>query len=258
MNKKDLPIGFLDSGVGGLSVLREAIKIMPNENYIYFGDSKNAPYGVKPTKEIRDLTFNVVDFLIEKGIKGLVVACNTATSTAVSELRRVYPDIPLVGIEPAIKPAVELNRSGKILIMATPMTIKQEKFNLLLNKYKEKAEIVPIPCAGLMEFIEDGILSGEELEEYLEEKLSIYDKSEISSIVLGCTHYPFVKDVIAKIVGSNVIIMDGGEGTAREIKRRLREKNLLTDRIKKGNVDIYNSLDEKKVIDLSWKLIQQP
>ena len=253
-----MPIGFLDSGVGGLSVMREAIKIMPNENYIYFGDSKNAPYGVKPTKEIRDLTFNVVDFLIEKGIKGLVVACNTATSAAVSELRRVYPDIPLVGIEPAIKPAVELNRSGKILIMATPMTIKQEKFNLLLNKYKEKAEIVPIPCAGLMEFIEDGILSGEELEEYLEEKLSIYDKSEISSIVLGCTHYPFVKDVLAKIVGSNVIIMDGGEGTAREIKRRLREKNLLTDRIKKGNVDIYNSLDEKKVIDLSWKLIQQP
>ena len=256
MNKKDLPIGFLDSGVGGLSVLREAIKIMPNENYIYFGDSKNAPYGVKPTKEIRDLTFNVVDFLIEKGIKGLVVACNTATSAAVSELRRVYPDIPLVGIEPAIKPAVELNRSGKILIMATPMTIKQEKFNLLLNKYKEKAEIVPIPCAGLMEFIEDGILSGEELEEYLEEKLSIYDKSEISSIVLGCTHYPFVKDVIAKIVGSNVIIMDGGEGTAREIKRRLREKNLLTDRIKKGNVDKIFFLGhlEKK----SWKLIQQP
>ena len=258
MNKKDLPIGFLDSGVGGLSVLREAIKIMPNENYIYFGDSKNAPYGVKPTKEIRDLTFNVVDFLIEKGIKGLVVACNTATSAAVSELRRVYPDIPLVGIEPAIKPAVELNRSGKILIMATPMTIKQEKFNLLLNKYKEKAEIVPIPCAGLMEFIEDGVLSGKELEEYLEEKLSIYDKSEISSIVLGCTHYPFVKDAIAKIVGSKVIIIDGGEGTAREIKRRLKEKNLLTDRIEKGNVDIYNSLDEKKVIDLSWKLIQQP
>ena len=258
MNKKDLPIGFLDSGVGGLSVLREAIKIMPNENYIYFGDSKNAPYGVKPTKEIRDLTFNVVDFLIEKGIKGLVVACNTATSAAVSELRRVYPDLPLVGIEPAIKPAVELNRSGKILIMATPMTIKQEKFNLLLNKYKEKAEIVPIPCAGLMEFIEDGVLSGKELEEYLEEKLSIYDKSEISSIVLGCTHYPFVKDAIAKIVGSKVIIIDGGEGTAREIKRRLKEKNLLTDRIEKGNVDIYNSLDEKKVIDLSLKIIQQP
>lgn len=257
MNKKDLPIGFLDSGVGGLSVMKEAIKIMPNENYIYFGDSKNAPYGVKPTKEIRDLTFNVVEFLIEKGIKGLVVACNTATSAAVSELRRVYPDMPLVGIEPAIKPAVELNKKGKILIMATPMTIKQEKFNLLLNKYKEKAEIVPIPCAGLMEFIEDGILSGEELEEYLTEKLSVYKKDEISSIVLGCTHYPFVKDTIAKVVGDNIAIIDGGEGTAREIKRRLKEQDLLTERAEKGNILIYNSLEEKKVIDLSLNLIEQ-
>lgn len=257
MNKKDLPIGFLDSGVGGLSVMKEAIKIMPNENYIYFGDSKNAPYGVKPTKEIRDLTFNVVEFLIEKGIKGLVVACNTATSAAVSELRRLYPDMPLVGIEPAIKPAVELNKKGKILIMATPMTIKQEKFNLLLNKYKEKAEIVPIPCAGLMEFIEDGILSGEELEEYLIEKLNVYKKDEISSIVLGCTHYPFVKETIAKVVGDDIAIIDGGEGTAREIKRRLKEQNLLTERAERGNILIYNSLEEKKVIDLSLKLIEE-
>lgn len=257
MEKKDLPIGFLDSGVGGLSVMREAIKIMPNENYIYFGDSKNAPYGVKERNEIRDLTFNVVEFLMEKGIKGLVVACNTATSAAVSELRRVYPDMPLVGIEPAIKPAVELNKNGKILIMATPMTIKQEKFNLLLNKYKEKAEIVPIPCAGLMEFIENGVLSGKELEDYLEEKLSLYNKEEISSIVLGCTHYPFVKDAISKIMGNDVAIIDGGEGTAREIKRRLKEKDLLSDREETGNITIYNSLQDQKVIDLSLKLIQQ-
>lgn len=257
MNKKDLPIGFLDSGVGGLSVMKEAIKIMPNEDYIYFGDSKNAPYGVKTTKEIRDLTFNVVEFLIEKGIKGLVVACNTATSAAVSELRRVYPDMPLVGIEPAIKPAVELNKKGKILIMATPMTIKQEKFNLLLNKYKEKADIVPIPCAGLMEFIEEGILRGEELEKYLKEKLMVYEKSEISAIVLGCTHYPFVKDTIVKIMGKDIDIIDGGEGTAREIKRRLKEQNLLTDRLEKGNIIIYNSLEEKKVINLSLKLIEE-
>ena len=141
--------------------------------------------------------------------------------------------------------------------MATPMTIKQQKFNLLLNKYKEKAEIVPIPCAGLMEFIEDGILTGKELEEYLQEKLSLYNKEDISSIVLGCTHYPFVKDTISKIVGSDVTIIDGGEGTAREIKRRLKEKDLLTDRTEKGNINIYNSLDEQKVIDLSLKLIQQ-
>ena len=252
-----MPIGFLDSGVGGLSVMREAIKIMPNENYIYFGDSKNAPYGIKPTKEIRDLTFNVVDFLMNKGIKGLVVACNTATSAAVSELRRTYPDLPLVGIEPAIKPAVEMNKGGKILIMATPMTIKQEKFNLLLNKYKDKADIVPIQCAGLMEFIEEGILSGSQLEEYLKDKLCIYKKEEIASIVLGCTHYPFVKETIEKVVGSGIAIIDGGEGTAREIKRRLKEKNLLTNRSTKGEISIYNSLEEQRVIDLSLKLIER-
>ena len=142
--------------------------------------------------------------------------------------------------------------------MATPMTIKQQKFNLLLNKYKEKAEIIPIPCAGLMEFIEDGVLSGNELEKYLQEKLSLYSKDDISSIVLGCTHYPFVKDTISKIVGSNVAIMDGGEGTAREIRRRLKEKDLLTDRIEEGSITIYNSLNDQKIIDLSLNLIQQP
>ena len=165
--------------------------------------------------------------------------------------------MPLVGIEPAIKPAVELNRMVRFN-NGNPMTIKQQKFNLLLNKYKEKAEIVPIPCAGLMEFIENGVLSGKELEEYLKEKLSLYNKDDISSIVLGCTHYPFVKDTISKIVGSNVAIMDGGEGTAREIKRRLKEKDLLTDRVETGSITIYNSLDDEKVIDLSLKLIQQP
>lgn len=251
-----MPIGFLDSGVGGLSVLKEAIKIMPNENYIYFGDSKNAPYGIKTTEEIKKLTFDVVDFLMNEGIKGLVVACNTATSAAVRELRIIYPDMPLVGIEPAIKPAVELNKPGKILMMATPMTIKQEKFNLLLNKYKEKADIVPIPCPGLMEFIEHGTLSGIELEDYLREKLKIYNSEDISAIVLGCTHYPFVKKIISKIVGEEVTILDGGQGTAKEIKRRLEDKNLLSNRKENGNITIYNSLDDDRLIDLSHKLIK--
>ena len=245
MDNNNKPIGFLDSGVGGLSVMKEAIKIMPNENYIYFGDSKNAPYGVKSTKEIRDLTFKAVEFLISKGIKGLVVACNTATSAAVRELRTVYPDMP----------AVELGRDGKILIMATPMTIKQDKFKLLLDKYKDKAEIVPIPCAGLMEFIESGVLDGIELEYYLKEKLSDYSSENVSSVVLGCTHYPFVKDSISKILGKNVEVIDGGEGTAREIKRRLAEKNLLNTNTTKGKIEIYNSLREDKIIDLSWKLL---
>ncbi|MGL4773042.1 MAG: glutamate racemase [Clostridium sp.] len=256
MDNKNLPIGFFDSGVGGLSVLKEALKIMPNEDYIYFGDSLNAPYGIKSVSEIKDLTFKGVEYLLEQGVKGIVVACNTATSAAVAALRIKYPDLPLVGIEPAVKPAVEMNSQGKIIIMATPMTLAQNKFNALMDKYKERAEIEPMPCAGLMEFIEHGVLEGEELETYLNEKFSSYNIEEISSIVLGCTHYPFVKHTIQKIVGNNIVILDGGMGTSKEIQRRLREKNLLTDSQNKGNVKVINSLDSNQIIKFSYSLIK--
>ena len=149
--KQKLPIGFMDSGLGGLSVLREAIKLMPKEDFIYYGDSLHAPYGVKPQAEIRDLTFAVVEKLLDMGIKGLAVACNTATSAAVRLLRNTYPELPIVGIEPAVKPAVTESHGGRILVMATPMTLKQEKFQNLLAKYREQADIVPVQCDGLME-----------------------------------------------------------------------------------------------------------
>lgn len=248
-----MPIGFLDSGVGGLSVMKEAIKIMPNENYIYFGDSYNAPYGTKKVEEVRELTFKAVEFLLSKGVKGVVVACNTATSAAVADLRKIYPDLPLVGIEPALKPAVQLNKSGNILIMATPMTLREAKFNNLLEKYREAASIIPVPCAGLMEFIEAGVLDGVELKTYLSEKLNSYN--DISSIVLGCTHYPFVKELISNVVGDEVAIIDGGMGTSKEIRRRLDVKGLLSDRKENGKIEIYNSKDDDKLIKLSWKLI---
>lgn len=255
MNKKNMPIGFFDSGVGGLSVMKESIKIMPNEDYIYFGDSKNAPYGVKSVDEIKQLTFRGVEFLLSQGAKGIVVACNTATSAAVAELRKIYPDLPLVGIEPAIKPAVELEKVGKIIMMATPMTVKQEKFEMLLKKYEERADIVPMPCDGLMEFVENGVLGGTQLEEYLSEKLQGYNNENTSAIVLGCTHYPFVKDTIIKVVGEGVDIIDGGEGTAREIKRRLEEQDLLTDKTEGGKIEIFNSSHKDTIMNLSWKLI---
>ena len=154
--KRKLPIGFMDSGLGGLSVLKEAVRIMPNEDFIYYGDSFHAPYGTKHPDVIRELTFTVVEKLLDQGIKGLAVACNTATSAAVAKLRVMYPDLPIVGIEPAIKPAVKMSRGGTILVMATPMTIKQEKFQRLLGLYQKEAKIIPIPCKGLMEFVEHG------------------------------------------------------------------------------------------------------
>lgn len=256
MDKKNMPIGFFDSGVGGLSVMKEAIKVMPNENYIYFGDSKNAPYGVKSVKEVHDLTFEAIEFLLSKGVKGIAVACNTATSAAVAELRLVYPDLPLVGIEPALKPAVQLNKDGAILIMATPMTLREKKFSALMDTYRDNAKIIPVPCAGLVEFIEQGILDGKELEEYLFDKINTYKEEKIGAIVLGCTHYPFIKETLSKVVEESVEIVDGSLGTVKELRRRLKEKNLLTDRESSGEIEIYNSSENKELINLSRKLIE--
>ncbi len=255
MNKKNMPIGFFDSGVGGLSVLREAVKLMPNEHYVYFGDSKNAPYGVKKVEEIKDLTYKAVEFLIEKGAKAIVVACNTATSAAVASLRVTYPSIPIIGIEPAVKPAVELNRPGAIIIMATPVTLKEKKFKNLIAKYGDKAEVVSMPCPELVEYVESGDLKGKDVREYLENKFANYKREDISSVVLGCTHYPFVKDIIKDIVGKDIPVIDGGLGTSKELKRKLEELDMLTDSTDKGNIELYNSSDDKKMIEISRKLL---
>ena len=178
MDIKNNPIGFFDSGVGGLSVMRESIAIMPNENYIYFGDSKNAPYGTKSLEEVRKLTFDAVEFLLMKNVKAIVIACNTATSAAIEDLRNKYTDIPIIGIEPAIKPAISLNKEGNIIVMATPMTLRENKFKELMNKLDDKGNLVPLPCAGLVEYIEQGILEGDDLESYLKEKLNPYLKEQ--------------------------------------------------------------------------------
>ncbi|MGL5068723.1 MAG: glutamate racemase [Sarcina sp.] len=251
------PIGFFDSGVGGISVLKEALGVMPNENYIYYGDSKNAPYGTKTVQEVRTLSYDVVDFLLNKGVKGIVVACNTATSAVVAELRIKYPKFPIVGIEPALKPAVESHKDGKIVIMATPMTLAEGKFNRLLDRLAgdRRNDVVPLPCPGLVEFIEEGRFNGVEIEEFLREKFSVFNEEKIATIVLGCTHYPFVKETLAKIVGEDVEIIDGSIGTSKEMKRRLAEQNLLNNSDKIGNIKVYNSSENQSLIDLSYKLI---
>lgn len=249
------PIGFFDSGVGGISVLKEAIKLLPNENYIYFGDSKNAPYGTKTVNEVKKLTFSAVDFLLTKNVKAVVIACNTATSAAIEDLRSFYNSTPIIGIEPALKPAVELNRKGKIIIMATPMTLSEIKFNNLMSSFKDEADIEPLPCAGLAELIEHGLLEGEEVNLYLKNKLEPYLNKEISSVVLGCTHYPFIKKELSKILPKDVEIIDGSLGTAKQLKRQLVKSNLLNAQASLGKVEIFNSLEDKHIIDLSYKLL---
>jgi len=259
MEKLNQPIGFMDSGLGGLSVLREAIALMPGEDFIYYGDSANAPYGTKPREEIRKLTFHVVEYLLERGIKGLAVACNTATSAAVRDLRGMYPDLPIVGIEPAVKPAVLQNKGGRILVLATPMTIEQQKFHHLLEQYRDKAEIVPVPCEGLMEFVERGDLDGDDVSEYFQEHLSGYLTDDTESIVLGCTHYPFLQKHLQSFLnGRDISLFDGSFGTAAELRRRLDEKGLLRKELRKGNVEIINSLNDPAKLELSRKLLDLP
>jgi glutamate racemase len=253
--QKNQPIGVFDSGMGGISVLRELVKIMPDEDYLYLGDSQNAPYGTKKLEEVRELTIHHVQYLMEQGAKGVVVACNTATSAAVAALRQMYPDFPLVGIEPAIKPAAVEQPGSRIIVMATPMTLCQEKFQNLMKRYETKIQIVPLPCPGLMEFVERGDLEGEDLRRYLTELFWSVRQERIDGIVLGCTHYPFVREMIQEIAGEGVTIYDGGPGTAREMKRRLQEKGLLTDKTTAGEVRFFNSRNTKEEMDLCEKLL---
>lgn len=254
--KNTEPIGVFDSGVGGISVLRELVKIMPNENYLYLGDSLHAPYGTKSLEEVRSLTIGNVEHLMEMGAKSIVVACNTATSAAVAILRKKYPDLPLVGIEPAIKPAVLHKPDSCVVVMATPMTLRQEKFCKLMAQYQDRARIIPLPCPGLMEFVERGDLDGKDLEKYLTELLWTVGEEKVDSIVLGCTHYPFVRKMIQKIVGDQVVIFDGGNGTAREMKRRLQNLGLLTTSQEKGTVRFLNSRNTEEERKLCHFLLE--
>ena len=255
MSTDNRPIGVLDSGLGGISVLRELVKLMPGENFIYYGDSANAPYGTRIPEKVIDLTKKDVEFLLERGAKAIVVACNTATSVAIKELRAAYEEVlPVIGIEPALKPAVKAKEHSKVVVMATPMTLSQTKFNSMMHIYEDDANIIKMPCPGLVEYIESGVLDGPVLDAYLEKQFAPYDKAEIDAVVLGCTHYPLIREVIQKHL-PGVSVYDGGFGTAKQTKRRLAERGLLSDRESGGKVEIFNSRNTEEILELSRRLL---
>lgn len=258
MERSELPVLFFDSGVGGISILRRSVRLLPCEDYLYFGDSLHAPYGVRSLGEVRELCLNALEPLIARGVKALVVACNTATSAAIGALRERYPDLIVIGTEPAIKPAVERHEGGRILVMATPMTLKEEKFLALQAQYQPRAEIIPLPCPGLMEFVEQGITSGGAVEGYLLDKLEPYRNVPVSAIVLGCTHYPFLTGAIRRIVGRHVEIIDGADGVAQQLRSRLAAENLLSARTEPGRVAFENSLDQPEILELCRTLLSAP
>ena len=258
MERSELPVLFFDSGVGGVSILRRSVRLLPCEDYLYFGDSLHAPYGVRSLGEVRELCLNALEPLIARGVKALVVACNTATSAAIGALRERYPDLIVIGTEPAIKPAVERHEGGRILVMATPMTLKEEKFLALQAQYQPRAEIIPLPCPGLMEFVEQGVTSGGAVEGYLLDKLEPYRNVPVSAIVLGCTHYPFLTGAIRRIVGRHVEIIDGADGVAQQLRSRLAAENLLSARTEPGRVAFENSLDQPEILELCRTLLNAP
>lgn len=249
------PIGVFDSGVGGISVLKELARLMPYENFIYYGDSLNAPYGTKSFEEVQALTFSTAKKLIDRGCKCLVIACNTATAAAVRPLRTMYEGVPVVGIEPALKPAVLSKQNGRVLVLATAVTLHEEKFHRLMSLYEDKADISTLPCPGIVEFVERGITEGEELDDYLRDLFFDYLENPPDSIVLGCTHYPFVKAAISNIFGDGVKIFDGGSGTARETLNQLKRNGLCRNTDSTGTIEFNNSNPD--MIDLSKRLFSK-
>lgn len=245
------PIGVFDSGIGGISVLRNLRAALPGEDFIYYGDDANAPYGTKPEDEILRLAENDVKFLTDFGVKAIVIACNTATSAAAKTLRERMT-LPIIGMEPALKPASAMRKNGVVAVLATPATLRQQKFQALMEKYGEHA--ISVPCAGLMEFVERGEIKGEKLDGFLEETFKPYRDTEIDAAVLGCTHYVFLKDAIARAL-PGVPLVDGNEGTARQLKRVLEEKGLLNDG-NTGSVRLYTSGDGEKLIPLMKTLLE--
>ena len=252
MNTKHDYIAVFDSGVGGLSVLRHLRRVMPGERYLYFGDSANAPYGTKTKEDVKKLTFDAAQRLISRGIKALVVACNTATSAAIHDLRIAYPDLVVIGIEPALKLAAERFPGGKLCVMATPMTLREEKFAALMRRYEEVCHVQKLPAPGLVELVEGGKADSPETDSLLKTLFATLESTP-DAVVLGCTHYPFAAKAISRVLGEGVALLDGGEGTARETRRRLAEAGLREDG--RGELVIENSKNDPWLLHLSYDLL---
>ena len=246
-------IAVFDSGVGGVSVLRELRALLPRERFYYFGDSANAPYGRKTTEEVRALTLAAGKKLLEDhDCKALLVACNTATAAAITDLRERYPDRIIVGIEPALKLACDRHPGGTIGIMATDVTLREQKLAALMERVKRDCTVLRVQAPGVVELVEAGKCDTAEAVALMETLLGPY-AAQLDALVLGCTHYPFMKKAMAQVLGDGVELLDGGEGTARETKRRLAEAGLLNDG--EGELFVKNSSGNPEKIRLTLALL---
>ena len=237
------PIGVFDSGVGGLSVLRMIRVQMPPEDVTYFGDQGHVPYGPRPMEQIQSFSEGITNFLLNKGSKVIVVACNTASAAALKFLRERFPDVPFVGMEPAVKPAAETTQTGKVGVLATPATFQGALYSSVVERFGNGVELFQHTCPGLVGQIEKGDLDTQATRSILEDALHPMLEKNIDTVVLGCTHYPFVIPLIQQIVGDRVRVIDPAPAVARQVKRVLVSRGLLNNAERGGRVEYYTSGD---------------
>jgi len=234
-NNNNHPVGIFDSGIGGLSVLLAIRKELPREHLIYIGDQANVPYGSRSLEEVRQLSEGLTNFLLKQNAKLIVVACNAASAAALRYLRERYPEVPFVGMEPAVKPAAEYTHTGKVGVLATPATFQGELYASVVERFAQGVEIYQDTCPGLVKQIEVGRLDTPKTRRILESALKPMLAAGIDTVVLGCTHYPFVMPLIQKIVGNDVRVIDPAPAVARQVRRVLEQRKMLAERETEGN-----------------------
>jgi glutamate racemase len=237
------PIGIFDSGVGGLSVLQAIREELPHEDLLYLGDQGHVPYGPRPKSEIRDFAIGITRFLLNQGAKQIVAACNTASAAALHDLREIFPSVPLVGMEPAVKPAAAVTQSGKVMVLATSTTFNSSLYTSLVERHGQGVQLYQSTCPGLVEQIEAGKINTAETRKILEKSLEPALAEGIDTIVLGCTHYPFVTPLIQEIVGSKIRIIDPAPAVARQARRLLSQRGLLNSSALQSSTIYYTSGD---------------
>ena len=262
------PIGIFDSGLGGISVVRQIVQDMPHERVLYFGDSANAPYGTKTPQEVRRLSFDIMERFMSQGVKTVVIACNTATSAAVNALRDHY-DIPIIGMEPALKVACDRGDTAAgdgtararhmpqhVIVAATPLTLREHKFAALMDRFKANNMISPQPCPDLVEIVESGRLCDHDLVmRTLHRYFDGYDLPSIDSVVLGCTHFVFYRDYFRELLPERAAVIDGNEGTVRHLGVVLESLGKLAPEDATGGVELANSDPSERIAELSRKLL---
>jgi len=255
MPQTNNPIGVFDSGVGGLSVLRSLQEQMPGEDIIYFGDQGHVPYGARPMEEIQKFSAGITNFLLNQGSKIIVVACNTASAAALTYLREKFPKVTFVGMEPAVKPAAEATKTGKVGVLATPATFQGALYASVVERFGASVELLQSTCPGLVSQIEKGELDAKATRAILEDALLPMLERNIDTVVLGCTHYPFVIPLIQSIVGENVRVIDPAPAIARQTQRLLDVQGLRDSSEKTGGLQIFTSGDAKVVRSVILKLL---